>query len=61
MHLKDNFNLIPWFFSKKIEIFIPLEAYTYVVTACSVFLATFNSFTKKYAFFFPFLFIEVDF
>ena len=30
----DNFSLIPQlFFKKKIEIFIPLEVYTYVVTA----------------------------
>ena len=36
----DNFSLIPRFFSKKVEIFIPLEVYTYVVTACSILLAT---------------------
>ena len=30
----DNFSLIPNFFFKKVEIFIPLEVYTYVVTAC---------------------------
>ena len=36
----DNFSLIPQFFSKKVEIFIPLEVYTYVVTACSILLAT---------------------
>ena len=30
----DNFSLIPKFFSKKVEIFISLEVYTYVVTAC---------------------------
>ena len=30
----DNFSLIPNFFSKKVEIFISLEVYTYVVTAC---------------------------
>ena len=36
----DNFSLIPRFFFKKVEIFIPLEVYTYVVTACSILLAT---------------------
>ena len=36
----DNFSLIPPFFSKKVEIFIPLEVYTYVVTACLILLAT---------------------
>ena len=30
----DNFSLIPNFFSKNVEIFISLEVYTYVVTAC---------------------------
>ena len=30
----------PPIFSKKIEIFIPLEVYTYVVTACLILLAT---------------------
>ena len=30
----DNFSLIPKFFFKKVEIFILLEVYTYVVTAC---------------------------
>ena len=30
----------PDFFQKKIEIFIPLEVYTYVVTACLILLAT---------------------
>ena len=30
----DNFSLIPKFFFKKVEIFISLEVYTYVVTAC---------------------------
>ena len=30
----DNFSLIPNFFSKKVEFFISLEVYTYVVTAC---------------------------
>ena len=30
----------PIFFKKKIEIFIPLEVYTYVVTACLILLAT---------------------
>ena len=35
----DNFSLIP-IFSKKVEIFIPLEVYTYVVTACLILLAT---------------------
>ena len=30
----DNFSLIPFFFFKKVEIFISLEVYTYVVTAC---------------------------
>ena len=29
----DNFSLIPNFFFKKVEIFISLEVYTYVVTA----------------------------
>ena len=29
----DNFSLIPKFFFKKVEIFISLEVYTYVVTA----------------------------
>ena len=29
-----NFSLIPKFFFKKVEIFISLEVYTYVVTAC---------------------------
>ena len=36
-HIKgalDNFSLIPNFFFKKVEIFISLEVYTYVVTAC---------------------------
>ena len=37
----DNFSLIPqFFFSKKVEILIPLEVYTYVVTACLILLAT---------------------
>ena len=30
----DNFSLIPKFVFKKVEIFISLEVYTYVVTAC---------------------------
>ena len=30
----------PNFFFNKVEIFIPLEVYTYVVTACSILLAT---------------------
>ena len=30
----------PDFFSKKVEIFIPLEVYTYEVTACSILFAT---------------------
>ena len=30
----DNFSLIPQFVLKKVEIFISLEVYTYVVTAC---------------------------
>ena len=30
----DNFSLIPIFFFKKVEIFVSLEVYTYVVTAC---------------------------
>ena len=30
----DNFSLIPKFFFKKVEIFISLEVYTYVVPAC---------------------------
>ena len=30
----------PRFFFKKVEIFIPLEVYTYVMTACSIFLST---------------------
>ena len=37
---RDNLSLIPQFFSKKVEIFIPLEVYTYVVTACLILLAT---------------------
>ena len=36
----DNFSFIPQFFFKKVEIFIPLEVYTYVVTACSILFAT---------------------
>ena len=36
----DNFSLISQFFFKKVEIFIPLEVYTYVVTACLILLAT---------------------
>ena len=36
----DNFNLIPHFFFKKIEIFIPSEVYTNVVTACLILLTT---------------------
>ena len=38
----DNFSLIPqfFFFQKSWEIFIPLEVYTYVVTACLILLAT---------------------
>ena len=36
----DNFSLIPQFFFKKVEIFIPLEVYTYVVTTCLILLAT---------------------
>ena len=36
----DNFSLIPNFFFKKVEIVIPLEAYTYVVTVCLILLAT---------------------
>ena len=30
----DNFSLIPIYFFKKVEIFIPLEGYTYVMNAC---------------------------
>ena len=30
----DNFSLIPNFFFKKVQIFVSLEVYTYVVTAC---------------------------
>ena len=30
----------PPIFSKKVEIFIPLEVYTYIVTACLILLAT---------------------
>ena len=30
------------FFSSNVEIFIPLEVYTYVVTACLILLATFS-------------------
>ena len=36
----DNFSLNPDFFFKKVEIFIPLEMCTYVVTACLILLAT---------------------
>ena len=36
----DNFSLIPRFFFKKVESFIPLEVYTYVVTACLILLAS---------------------
>ena len=36
----DNLSLIPQFFFKKVELFIPLEVYTYVVTACLILLAT---------------------
>ena len=36
----DNFSLIPQFFFKKIEIVVPIELYTYVVTACLILLAT---------------------
>ena len=36
----DNFSLIPKFFFKKVEIFILLEVYTYVVTVCLILLAT---------------------
>ena len=36
----DNFSLNPPIFFKKVEIFIPLEVYTYEVTACLILLAT---------------------
>ena len=38
----DNFSLIPgfFFFFTKVEIFTPLEVYTYAVTACVILLAT---------------------
>ena len=35
----DNFSLIARFFFK-VEIFIPLEVYAYLVTACLILLAT---------------------
>ena len=35
----DNFSLIPQFF-KKVEILIPLEMYTCVVTTCLILLTT---------------------
>ena len=48
----DNFNLIPRFFSKKVEIFIPLEVYPYVVTACSILLATSTQLQRYLNFYF---------
>ena len=36
----DNFSLIRWSFSKKVEIFKPLEVFNYVATACLILLAT---------------------
>ena len=36
----DNFSLIPKFFFKKVEIFISLEVYTYVVSARPILFAT---------------------
>ena len=36
----DNFSLIPQFLFKKDEILIPLQVYTYVMTACLILLAT---------------------
>ena len=36
----DNISLILRFCSKKVEIFIPLKVYTYVVTACLILLAS---------------------
>ena len=36
----DNFSLIPRFFSEKVEIFIPLEVYTYAVSSCLILLET---------------------
>ena len=36
----DNFSLIPIFSPQKVNIFIPLEGYTYVMDACSFLLAT---------------------
>ena len=36
----DNFRLNPKFFFKTVEIFIPLEEYTFVETACLILLAT---------------------
>ena len=57
----DNFSLIPNFFFKKVEIFISLEVYTYVVDCMLNLTCSFNSVTKIYAFFFQQPFLKVDF
>ena len=41
----------PPIFFKKVEIFIPLEVYTYVVTACLILLATSTSLRRYVNFF----------
>ena len=46
----DNFSLILRFFLlKKAEILIPLEVFTYVVTACLILLAT-STLLRRYIF-----------
>ena len=42
----DIFNLILPICLKKVEIFVPLEVFTYVVTTWSILLATLAQFTK---------------
>ena len=44
----DNFSLIPIFFPKKIDIFIPLEGYTYVMNVCSFLLVTSIQLQQRY-------------
>ena len=42
--------LSPFFFFKKVEIFIPLEVYTYVATVCLILLATSTNYEDKQIF-----------
>ena len=58
----DNFNIIPNFFPKKVGIFIPLEVLAWVKTACQVLCSRLTYIlSKKYEYFYHFLFFKVDF